>query len=88
MSTQTHIRTLFMGGTVITMDAAVPNLATGDVLVEGDHVGAAMDKTASAAHLPHDLERLALIRNDSGLVRVGLFGQLNLDWWKAARRRP
>jgi 5-methylthioadenosine/S-adenosylhomocysteine deaminase len=49
-------------------------------------VGAAMDKKASAAHLPGDLERLALNWNTSnGLVRVGLFGQLNLDWWKVAR---
>src|SRR6202453_2520147 len=50
-------------------------------------VGAAMDKKASAAHLPADLERLAAKwNNDGGLVRVGLFGQLNLDWWKVARR--
>jgi 5-methylthioadenosine/S-adenosylhomocysteine deaminase len=49
-------------------------------------VGAAMDNKASAAHLPADLERLAANwNNDSGLVRVGLFGQLNLDWWKVAR---
>ncbi len=50
-------------------------------------VGAAMDKKASAAHLPQDLERLALNWNGgTGRVRVGLFGQLNLDWWKVARR--
>jgi cytosine/adenosine deaminase-related metal-dependent hydrolase len=49
-------------------------------------VGAAMDKKASAAHLPQDLERLALKwNNDANLVRVGLFGQLNLEWWKVAR---
>src|SRR6202522_3597619 len=49
-------------------------------------VGAAMDKNASAAHLPQDLERLARKwNNDANLVRVGLFGQLNLDWWKVAR---
>jgi 5-methylthioadenosine/S-adenosylhomocysteine deaminase len=49
-------------------------------------VGAAMDKKASVAHLPVDLERLAANwNNDGGLVRVGLFGQLNLDWWKVAR---
>jgi 5-methylthioadenosine/S-adenosylhomocysteine deaminase len=49
-------------------------------------VGAAMDKKASAAHLPTDLRRLAGNWNhDDGLVRVGLFGQLNLDWWKVAR---
>ena len=48
-------------------------------------VGAAMDKKASAPHLPRDLERLASKSNTSNnLVRVGLFGQLNLDWWKVA----
>ncbi|MBV8468066.1 MAG: amidohydrolase family protein [Burkholderiales bacterium] len=49
-------------------------------------VGAAMDKKASAAHLPADLQRLAQNWNNTGsLVHVGLFGQLNLDWWKVAR---
>jgi 5-methylthioadenosine/S-adenosylhomocysteine deaminase len=49
-------------------------------------VGAAMDKKASKDHLPGDLERLADNWNHGdGLVRVGLFGQLNLDWWKVAR---
>src|SRR3984957_17318320 len=49
-------------------------------------VGAALDKQASAAHLPAALGRLAANWNsDGGLVRVGLFGQLNLDWWKVAR---
>src|ERR1700722_18009416 len=44
-------------------------------------VGAAMDKGASTAHLPQDLERLARKWNVAGnLLRVGLFGQLNLDW--------
>jgi 5-methylthioadenosine/S-adenosylhomocysteine deaminase len=204
MSAQKNSRILFKGGTVVTMDANVPNLATGDVLVEGDRiisvgpsvqadgaevidaagsivmpglidahhhmwlgvmrrmmpnvddlfayidvvaqtlgahyrprdmflstgltaatsldagittiidachnsrspehtdaaldalkgagiralhmVGAAMDKKASTAHLPRDLERLARNWNkDGSLVRVGLFGQLNLDWWQVAR---
>jgi 5-methylthioadenosine/S-adenosylhomocysteine deaminase len=49
-------------------------------------VGAAMDKNASTAHLPADLRRLASRWNDGdGLVRVGLFGQLKLDWWQVAR---
>jgi len=49
-------------------------------------VGAAMDKKASSAHLPGDLKRLADNWNQAdSLVRVGLFGQLNLDWWKVAR---
>ena len=49
-------------------------------------VGAAMDKRASSDHLPGDLKRLAVDWNQgAGLVRVGLFGQFNLDWWKVAR---
>jgi 5-methylthioadenosine/S-adenosylhomocysteine deaminase len=49
-------------------------------------VGAAMDKKASTAHLPGDIKRLADHWNKGdGLVRVGLFGQLNIDWWKVAR---
>lgn len=49
-------------------------------------VGAAMDKKASSAHLPGDLHRLACNWNNAGSrIQVGLFGQLNLDWWKAAR---
>ena len=38
MKTQNNARTLFKGGAVITMDAAVPNLGTGDVLVEGNRI--------------------------------------------------
>jgi cytosine/adenosine deaminase-related metal-dependent hydrolase len=49
-------------------------------------VGAAMDKKAPSGHLPGDLKRLAENWNrGAGLVRVGLFGQLKLDWWKVAR---
>lgn len=49
-------------------------------------VGAAMDKKASSAHLPSDLQRLAHNWNTAGSrVQVGLFGQLNLEWWKVAR---
>jgi cytosine/adenosine deaminase-related metal-dependent hydrolase len=49
-------------------------------------VGAAMDKKVSAAHLPGDLKRLAGKWNQgAGLVRVGLFGMFNIDWWRVAR---
>src|ERR1700721_497309 len=49
-------------------------------------VGGAMDKKASVGHLPADLAPLAANRkHGGGLVRVGLFGQLNLDWWRVAR---
>jgi 5-methylthioadenosine/S-adenosylhomocysteine deaminase len=204
MKTQPNARTLFKGGAVITMDAAVPNLATGDLLVEGNRiaavganiqadgaevinasgsivmpglidahhhmwlgavrrmmpnvddvtayfdlighkmglkyrpldmhlstkltalasldagatsiidachlsispehsdaaldaldkpgiralhiVGAPLNDQASVTHLPQDAERLARKWNaEGGLVRVGLFGQINLDWWKVAR---
>lgn len=40
MSTQKNGRTLFKGGTVVTMDSTIPNLATGDVLVHGDRIAA------------------------------------------------
>ena len=40
MKTQNDVRTLFKGGAVITMVAAVPNLATGNVLVEGNRIAA------------------------------------------------
>ena len=66
-------------------DAALD--ALDDVGIRALHmVGAAMDKNASKTHLPTDLKRLADNWNQGeGLVRVGLFGQLNLDWWKVAR---
>lgn len=49
-------------------------------------VGAAMDKQASSHHLPDDLARLAAKWNKpASRVHVGLFGQLNLDWWRVAR---
>jgi 5-methylthioadenosine/S-adenosylhomocysteine deaminase len=201
MKTQNNVRTLFKGGAVITMDALVPNLGTGDVLVEGNRivavganiqadgaevidasesivmpglidahhhmwlgvvrrmmpnvddlmayfglighkmglkyrpldmhlstalasldagitsiidachlsispehsdaaldaldeagiralhmVGAPLNDQASVTHLPQDAERLARKWNaERGLVPVGLFGQINLDWWKVAR---
>ena len=48
--------------------------------------GAPLNDHASVTHLPQDVERLARKWNaDGGLVRVGLFGQINLDWWKVAR---
>jgi 5-methylthioadenosine/S-adenosylhomocysteine deaminase len=66
-------------------DAALESLDSAGIRVL-HMVGAAMDKKASAVHLPRDLKRLATSWNtSSGLVRVGLFGQLNLDWWKVAR---
>src|SRR6202453_4968768 len=39
MSSQTN-RTLFKSGTIVTMDPKVPNLSTGDVLVDDDRIAA------------------------------------------------
>ena len=66
-------------------DAALEALE--DSGIRGLHmVGAAMDKRASATHLPGDLKRLAAKWSQSeGLVRVGLFGMFNIDWWRVAR---
>ena len=40
MSKHTTGRTLFKGGTILTMDPTVPNLPTGDVLVDGGRIAA------------------------------------------------
>lgn len=40
MNTKKEGRTLLKGGTVVTMDPKVPNLAIGDVLVEGGRIAA------------------------------------------------
>src|ERR1700679_4166718 len=40
MSNQNNGRTLFKGGTIVTMDPNVPNLSTGDVLVDGGRIAA------------------------------------------------
>src|SRR5580658_5623012 len=40
MSTQTPSRILFKGGTLVTLDASVPALPVGDVLVEDDRIAA------------------------------------------------
>jgi len=67
-------------------DAALEGLQTSGIRAL-HMVGAAMDKQASSAHLPLDLERLVGRWNSRGnLVQVGLFGMFNLEWWKVARQ--
>lgn len=66
-------------------DAALEALASSGIRAL-HMVGAAMDKQASTRHLPADLGRLAADWNGRGeRVQVGLFGQLELGWWKVAR---
>ncbi len=36
----TTTRTLFKGGIILTLDANIPNLSVGDVLVHGDRIAA------------------------------------------------
>ena len=38
--TQSARNILFKGGAIVTMDAKIANLATGDVLVQGDRIAA------------------------------------------------
>lgn len=67
-------------------DAALDALASSGIRAL-HMVGAAMDKRASHQHLPQDLTRLASHWNGDGKrVQVGLFGQLELDWWNVARQ--
>ncbi len=57
MSTQKEGRTLFKGGTVVTMDPKVPNLAIGDVLVEGDRIAAVAPNLSDGRRRGHRRHR-------------------------------
>ena len=78
MSTQTNARTLFKGGTVITMDASVPNLATGDVLVEGDRI------VAIGANIQAD--GAEVIDASGSIVMPGLIDAHHHMWLGVMRR--
>lgn len=78
MTVQTPTRTLFKGGTVITMDAAVPNLAVGDVLVEGDRI------MEIAADIPTD--DAEIIDASGSIVLPGLIDAHHHMWLGAVRR--
>jgi 5-methylthioadenosine/S-adenosylhomocysteine deaminase len=78
MTTRKNARSLFKGGIVITMDAAVHNLATGDVLVEGDRI-VAVDANIQAAG--------AEVINASGsIVMPGLIDAHHHMWLGVVRR--
>ena len=78
MSTPSAPRTLIQGGAIITMDAEVPNLATGDVLVEGDRI------VAVAANIPAgDAE---IIDASDSIVLPGLVDAHHHAWLGAMRR--
>ena len=74
----TATRTLFQGGTILTLDAKVPNLATGDVLVEGDRI------VAVGPALPADGAQL--IDAAGHIVMPGLVDAHHHMWLGAMRR--
>ena len=78
MSTQHAPRTLFKGGTIVTMDANIPNLETGDVLVEGDRIVAVgVDIKADDAEI---------IDAGNSIVMPGLIDAHHHMWLGAIRR--
>src|SRR6201996_4785483 len=78
MSTQTNGRTLFKGGTIVTMDPKVPNLAIGDVLVDGGRIAAV--GTALSA------DNAETIDATGSIVMPGLVDAHHHMWLGAMRR--
>ena len=78
MSMQHAPHILFKGGTVLTMDANIPNLETGDVLVEGDRiVGIGADIQADDAEV---------IDASNAIVMPGLIDAHHHMWLGVMRR--
>src|ERR1700683_378743 len=78
MNTQKNGRTLFKGAAVVTMDSTVPNLATGDVLVDGDRIAA-----VGASLLVDDAQ---LIDAAGSIVMPGLIDAHHHMWLGVMRR--
>jgi len=74
----TASKILFKGGTILTMDANVPNFVTGDVLVEGDRI---------AAVSPHiKIEEAEIIDANGSIVLPGLIDAHHHAWLGVMRR--
>lgn len=71
-------RTLFKGGTVLTMDAKVPNLTVGDVLVEGDRIAAVAPSIQA--------DGATVIEADGSIVMPGLIDAHHHAWLGVMRR--
>src|ERR1700753_2384773 len=78
MTTQSNARTLFKGGTVITLDETIPNLAVGDVLVEGNLI------TAVGPNLP--VAGAQVIDASKSIVMPGLIDAHHHMWLGVMRR--
>jgi 5-methylthioadenosine/S-adenosylhomocysteine deaminase len=72
------VRTLFKGGTIVTMDANVPNLVTGDVLVEGDHIVAVAPRVRA--------DGAEVIDASGNIVLPGLIDAHHHAWLGVMRR--
>src|ERR1700734_3899001 len=78
MSKPNNGRTLFKDGTIVTMDSKVPNLSTGDVLVDGDRIAAVgLDLQADGAEV---------IDATGGIVMPGLVDAHHHMWLGVMRR--
>src|SRR5580698_4728233 len=71
-------RTLFKAGTIVTMDSRLPNLATGDVLVDGDRIAAV------GAHIAAD--GAEVIDAAGSIVMPGLIDAHHHAWLGVMRR--
>jgi cytosine/adenosine deaminase-related metal-dependent hydrolase len=78
MSPQENGRTLFKAGTVVTMDSTVPNLAIGDVLVDGGRVAAV------GANL--EVDDAEVIDAANSIVMPGLIDAHHHMWLGVMRR--
>src|ERR1700729_4549666 len=78
MSTQRSHRTLFKGGVLATMDRNIPNLGTGDVLVEGERI------TAVGADIHAD--GAEVIDAGNAIVMPGLIDAHHHAWLGVMRR--
>src|SRR5271154_4131109 len=77
MSNQKN-RTLFKGGTIVTMDPKIPNLSTGDVLVDGGRI--------AAVGVNLEADGAEVIDATSSIVMPGLVDAHHHMWLGAMRR--
>ena len=77
MSSQKN-RTLFKSGTIVTMDPKIPNLSTGDVLVDGGRI--------AAVGVNLEADGAEVIDATSSIVMPGLVDAHHHMWLGAMRR--
>jgi cytosine/adenosine deaminase-related metal-dependent hydrolase len=78
----TQSRTLLSGATILTMDPAVPDLPTGDLLIEGNRIVAIGSDLRSAAH-----DGAAVIVDAAGKILIPGFHDTHRHCWQNQLRR-